>query len=144
GMPRLQAQFTDADTGTLAYTLITPAGGRVEMRQVGTGVYESADSTYTQLTFSGSTPVVRTTDGTQYVFGTQSGAEWRCTLIEDRNGNYISASYDASTGHLTSITDTLNRVITFHYYADGNLDNITQTWGGATHYYAMFFYGSVT
>lgn len=145
GLPRLQSQFVDADTGAAAYTMITPSGGRVEMRQTGTaGVYESADSTYTQLTFSGSVPVVRTTDGTQYVFGTAVSGEWRCTLIEDRNGNYISASYDGATGHLLSIADTLGRVVNLNYYGDGNLWTITQTWGGATHTYATFVYGSVT
>jgi YD repeat-containing protein len=111
--------------------MITPSGGRSEIRQVGSsGVYESADGSFNQLTFSGSTPVVRTTDGTQYIFGTALSGEWRCTQIEDRNGNYVYASYDTSNGHIQSITDTLGRVINFGYDGDGNLYNITQTWGG--------------
>jgi len=145
GLPRLQAQFVDSDAGTNAYLMVTPSGGRVEMRQVGsTSVYESAEGSYTQLTFSGTTPVVRTTDGTQFIFETQAGAEWRCTKIEDRNGNYISATYDATTGHIATITDTLGRVVNFTYYSDGNLDTIAQTWGSVTHSWAKFVYKSIT
>ncbi len=146
-LPRLQAQFFNSDAGPYSYIMVEPSGGRVEMRQTGTsGVYESADSTYTQLTFSGSTPVVRTTDGTQYIFGTQvtGGSEWRCTQIKDRNGNYISAGYDAPTGHLLTVTDTLGRAVNFHYNADGTLNDIEQSWGGSSHYYAWFSYGTVT
>jgi RHS repeat-associated protein len=143
GLPRLQTQYLNTDANAYAYIMITPEGGRVEMRQVGSSnVYESADSSYTQLTFSGSTPVVRTTDGTQYVFATAVAGERRCTTIEDRNGNYISATYDANNGHVLTITDTLSRTINFGYDGDGNLYNITQTWGGVTHWWAVFIYGS--
>jgi RHS repeat-associated protein len=145
GLPRLQSQYYDSDDGSYAYILVTPEGGREEMKQAGTGVFESADSSHTQLTFSGTTPVVRTTDGTQYVFGTQvtGGAEWRCTTVEDRNGNYISATYDASTGHVLTMTDTLGRSVHFNYNADGTLGTITQLWGGVWHTYVTFVYGSV-
>jgi hypothetical protein len=69
-LPRLQSQFLNLGVNAYAYIMLTPSGGRIEMRRTGTaGVYESADSNYTQLTFSGGIPVVRTTDGTQYVFG---------------------------------------------------------------------------
>jgi RHS repeat-associated protein len=44
---------------------------------------------------------------------------------------------------LLSITDTLGRVITFVYYADGNLQTIRQTWAGVTHDWATFYYGQV-
>jgi RHS repeat-associated protein len=146
GLPRLQGQYIDADSGALSFDLITPSGGRVGMRlNSTTGAYESADSTYTQLTYSGSTPVVRTTDGTQYVFGVAvaGGAEWRCTTVEDRNGNYISASYDSSTGHLLSVTDTLGRSVHFNYNSDGTLGTITQLWGGTWHTYVTFVYTTI-
>jgi len=143
GLPRLQDQFIDSDAGVYAYMMVTPSGGRVVMRyNASTGTYESADSGYTQLTFSGATPIVRTSDGTQYVFGTHVNGEYRCTTIEDRNGNYISATYDGSNGHILTITDTLGRVLNFGYDGDGNLYNITQTWGGTTHAYATFIYTS--
>ena len=142
-MPRLQAGYWDQDENASAYTLITSSGDRVEMKQVGSSnIYESADSGYTQLTYS-TLPVVRTADGTQYQFGVSVNSEWRCTRIEDRNGNYISATYNTSNGHLLTMTDTLGRVLNFNYYTDGNLDNITQTWGGVTHTWAMFYYTTV-
>jgi RHS repeat-associated protein len=143
GLPRLQQKFLDSDSGAYAYIMITPSGGRVQMKQTGTaGVYESADSTYTQLT-EGAAPVVRATDGTQYIFGQSLSGEWRCTQVKDRNGNYISASYDPTTGHVTSMTDTLNRQVNFNYNATTHLlETITQTWNGATHTYATFNYGT--
>jgi RHS repeat-associated protein len=145
GMPRLQQKFLNTDANLYAYIMVTPSGGRVEMRQTGTaGVYESSDSTYTQLT-EGAAPVVRTTDGVQYVFGQSVSGEWRCTQVKDRNGNYISASYDPTTGHVTSITDTLGRQVNFNYNATTQLlETITQTWGGSTHVYAYFYYGTNT
>src|SRR5881409_3310756 len=71
----------------------SPSGGRVEMRQVGTSnIYESQDSSYTQLTDNGTSgAIVRTTDGTQFSFTPVTvNNEYRCTQIKDRNGNYIS------------------------------------------------------
>ncbi|MGI8838871.1 MAG: S8 family serine peptidase [Pyrinomonadaceae bacterium] len=144
GLPRLQSQYYDYDDGTYAYPLITSSGGRVQMKQTGTsGVYESSDSTYTQLSFSGSIPIVKTTDGTQYWFETQVGSEWRCTRIQDRNGNYISATYNTSNGHILTITDTLARVLNFNYDGNGNLSTITQTWNGVSRTWATFIYGTV-
>ncbi|MDQ3803050.1 MAG: hypothetical protein M3416_04255 [Acidobacteriota bacterium] len=150
GLPRLQARHLNSDTNTHAYILITPSGGRVELKQVGTdNIYEARDGSFIQLTFEGTaaTPVVRIMDGTQYRFGTKVGAEWRCTQIKDRNGNYISATYNATNGHLLTMTDTLGRVVTLNYNADGNLSSVTQTWGTAaapvTHTYATFTYGTV-
>ncbi len=63
--------------------------------------------------------------------------------IKDRNGNYLSASYDTNNGHLLTITDTLGRVVSFEHDGDGNLTAVRQTWGGATHYWATFYYGQV-
>ena len=252
GLPTLQQKFYESQAGTLAYLMVTPSGGRVEMREVGVGVYESADGSYTQLkenstyysivarhsgmsaavagssmvngaqivqwpnpgtgdtnfewqvvpTDSGyyklvnhhsgkvaavaaisqvnganvvqwdwadgatnmqwqvvslgtgyykliarhsgkvlrvaggsmnqganlqqwtDTPAatyqqwqflpvspnitVRTSDGTQYTFTKVTvNNEYRCTQIKDRNGNYITATYDLNNGHLQTITDTL-------------------------------------
>jgi RHS repeat-associated protein len=144
GLPRLQSQYFDTDEGAYSYLLITPSGGRVQLKQVGTSsVYESSDSTYTQLTFSGSTPIIRAKDGTQYIYGVAVAGEWRCTQIKDRNGNYISASYNTTNGHLLNVTDTLGRVINFNYDASGNLSTLTQTWGGTSHSWVTFIYTTV-
>ena len=51
GFPTVQRKVFDAQTAKNAYLLITPAGHRVELRQVGTSnIYEAADSSYLQLT----------------------------------------------------------------------------------------------
>ncbi len=147
GFPTLQQKFTDSDTGgSIAFIMVLPSGARVAMQQVGTTtVYESQDSTYTQLTDNGASgALVRTTDGTQFTFTHVTiNNEYRCTQIKDRNGNYISANYDATNGHILSITDTLNRVVNFIYDGNNNLQFIRQTWASGTHDWATFYYGEV-
>jgi RHS repeat-associated protein len=146
GLPTLQQRFLNSQTGIWAYMMVTPSGGRVELRQVGTSnVYESQDSSYAQLNISdANTPVIRMTDGTQYTF-TPAGInnEYRCREIKDRNGNFISATYNSTNGHLQTITDTLGRVVEFVYDTDSNLQAIRQSWGGVWHDWATFNYGQV-
>ena len=145
GLPTLQQKFLNSQTNIWAYIMVTPSGGRVELRQVGTStIYEAQDGSYTQLNVSDvNAPFVRTTNGTQYTF-TPAGInnEYRCTEIKDRNGNYISATY-TTNGHLQTITDTLGRVVEFVYYTDGNLQAIRQNWSGVWHNWATFNYGQV-
>ena len=146
GLPTLQQRFLNPQTGIHAYMMVTPSGGRVELRQVGTSnIYESQDSSYTQLDVSNSSaPIVRTTDGTQLTFTPVTiNSEYRCREIKDRNGNYISATYNTTNGHLLTITDTLGRVITFVYDSSSNLQAIRQTWNGVAHDWATFNYGEV-
>ena len=146
GLPILQQKFLNSQTGIWAYIMVTPSGGRVELRQVGTSnIYESQDSNYTQLDASNlDALLVRTTNGTRFKFEPVSiNSEFRCTEIKDRNGNYISATYNSTTGHLLTITDTLGRVINFVYDGNNNLQAIRQTWAGAAHDWATFSYGQV-
>ncbi|HEU4872448.1 MAG TPA: S8 family peptidase, partial [Pyrinomonadaceae bacterium] len=146
GLPTLQQRFFNSQTGIYAYMLITPSGGRVELRQVGqSNIYESQDSSYAQLDASSQTSMLlRTTDGTQFTFEPVTiNSEYRCTQIKDRNGNYISASYNSNNGHLLTITDTMGRQITFVYNSDNNLQAIQQSWGGNNHNWATFNYGQV-
>ena len=132
----------------MADMMVTSSGGRVEMRQVGTStVYESADGGYTQLIENtDGTKTVRTTDGTQLTFAPTTDVTvlgYRCTQIKDCNGNYLSATYDGSNGHLLTATDTLGRVLTFDY-PSGNLEAIKQTWDTGAHSWATFAYTSLT
>ena len=146
GLPTMQQRFYNPITGIWAYILVTPSGERVELRQVGTETnYESQDSTYARLDASNvNAMLVRTTDGTQLKFEPVTiNSEFRCTEIKDRNGNYISATYNSTNGHLLTITDTLGRVVTFAYNGDNNLEAIRQTWAGVTHNWATFSYGQV-
>ncbi len=129
GFPTVQRKTFDAQTAKNAYLLITPSGHRIELRQTtSSAVYEAADSSYLQLTETGGILLVRSTDGTQLTFA-EANNEYRCTQIKDRNGNYISVNYNAQ-GQITTITDTLGRVITFHYDLNSNLISITQAWHG--------------
>jgi RHS repeat-associated protein len=146
GFPVLQQRFLNSQTGSYAYLLVTPSGGRVELRQVGTSnIYESQDSEYSQLDVTtASAPVLRTSDGTKFTFmQVNVNGEFRCTRITDRNGNKISANYNATNGHLLDVTDTLGRVVTFVYDATSNLQAIRQTWNGVAHDWATFNYGDV-
>lgn len=146
GLPTLQQKYLNALTNTNAYMLVLPSGARVELRQVGTtNTYEAQDGSYTQLDATNpSAPIVRTTDGTQLTFMSVTvNSEFRCTQVKDRNGNYISATYNTTNGHLLTMTDTLGRLISFVYDAGDNLSAIRQTWAGVTHDWATFSYGQV-
>ena len=146
GLPILQQRFLNSQTGIYAYLMVTPSGSRVELRQVGSSnIYESQDSSYTQLDVStANAPVVRTTDGTQFTFTpVTNDSEFRCSQIKDRNGNYISATYNTTTGHLLNLTDTLGRVVSFIYDLSDNLVAIRQTWNGTAHDWATFNYVQV-
>jgi YD repeat-containing protein len=146
GLPTLQQRFLNSQTGIYAYMMVTPSGGRVELRQIGSSnIYESQDSSYTQLDVSDPNALlVRTTDGTQLTFNPVTiNSEYRCTQIKDRNGNYLSAAHNTTNGHLTSVTDTLGRTVSFNYDANSNLQSISQSWAGGAHYWATFNYGEV-
>lgn len=126
GFPVVQQRFFNRQTGRYAYLLLTPSGGRVELRQIaaGSGTYEAADSSYLQLQEQSGGLLVRATDGTQMLMVAING-EYRCIQIKDRNGNYLSAAYDAQ-GNFTSVTDTLGRTIEFDYDLYQNLIAIRQ------------------
>jgi len=145
GFPAIQEKFFDAQAGDNVYLLI--GGSRVSLRQIGTSnVYEAADSSYLQLIDNGGSLLVRATDGTQLSY-LKFNNEWRCTQIKDRNGNYITVNYNW-LGHITTITDTLARVITFNYDSNQNLLSISQGWtvNGApqTHNWATFGWATKT
>jgi RHS repeat-associated protein len=144
GLPLLQPRFYNAEAGVYSYMLVTPAGGRIELRQVGgSNTYEAADGSYTQMSDYGTGwAVVRTGDGTVLSFGPLAAGEMRCTQIKDRNGNFISLYYDGA-GKLAQITDTLGRALLFHYDGNNRLNSITQQRGASTYYWATFVYGDV-
>src|SRR6267142_1761568 len=140
GFPTVQEVFFDAQAGVNVRPLITSSGRRVELRQIGSSnVYEAADSSYLQLIDYGSSLTVRSTDGTQMSY-VKLQDEWRCTQIEDRNGNYITVNNDWR-GDIANLTDTLGRVITFNYDGNANLISITQN--GRTQPWVTFGWGTV-
>jgi RHS repeat-associated protein len=137
GFPIVQHRFQNSNTGFWSYLMITPSGGRVELRQVGSSnLYESYDGSYAQLTDDGAGGlVVVTGDGTRSSF-TDTGSNYVCTQIKDRNGNFVSVGYSGTVP--VSATDTVGRVISFNYM-NGFLSSITQ--GG--HTWASFNYNSI-
>ncbi len=145
GFATIQGPYFDAKVAKNVYVLVTSSGSRVELRQVGTSsTYEAGDSSYLQL-IAGSTLLLRSTDGTQLSYAKFGNAEWLATAVEDRNGNFISVSYDWR-GDIASVTDTLGRIINFNYDANANLSTITQTWQvngvSQAHTWASFGWGT--
>src|SRR5262249_39938281 len=49
-----------------------------------------------------------------------------------------------SLAEIRTVTETLGRVINFNYDGFNHLNSITQTWGGQTHTWATFAYGTQT
>jgi YD repeat-containing protein len=133
----VQRRGFDARTARNAYLLITAAGQRVELRQVGTAnVYEAADSSYLQLTDNSPNLLLRATDGTQLSF-VEIDNEYRCTQVKDRNGNYLTINHNA-LGQITTVTDALARVLNFNYDTNANLLSLTQNWNGDVHEWVSF------
>jgi YD repeat-containing protein len=131
-----------------SYMMVTPDGGRTEFLQQGVSNYfETVDSSFTQLKILGNsspnspvediTMTVTTTDGTQMSYVWDTGA-YRCTKIKDRNGNFITNTY--TDGRLTTVTDTLGRVVTVNYNNENYPTTITQAWNTGTHTWATLSY----
>jgi YD repeat-containing protein len=141
GFPVIQAPYHNSQTGKNSYLLITPSGAHVDLRQVGTSnVYEAEDSSSLQLINDGGNLTLRPTDGSQFSYTLING-QYFCYQIKDRNGNFITISYQ-SDGRINTITDTLGRIVTFVYDAFSNLTEITQQWvvngQTVTHKWATF------
>jgi YD repeat-containing protein len=143
GFPTVQRKFFDAQTARNVYLLITAAGKRVELRQVGSSnIYEAADSSYLRLTDNGSL-LVQSTNGASLTL-TYFNGEYHCTQVKDRNGNYLTINYN-SLGQITTIVDTLARLITFNYDGNANLLSITQSWAGQpSHQWVSFGWSTRT
>ena len=142
--PVIEGPYWNDQAGTNFFLMVTPSGGRVELRYVGVvntyDTYESQDSAHLQLQIDDSThALVRPTDGTRMSF-TLSNSFWRCNEIKDRNGNFLTITHNAA-GDLWSVVDTLNRTITVTYDGNGNIQTVDQTWNGVVHHWATFGWG---
>ena len=146
GFPTIEPQYYNSQAQVNAYLMVTPAGSHVELRQVATNVFESADSSYLQLTVDNptNTLTLRTTDGTQmkYEFSSYANA-YRCTEIKDRNGNYITVTY-TSFGGINTIRDTLSRLLTFNYDNYNHPVSISELSSGLQVIWVSFGYTNVT
>jgi YD repeat-containing protein len=145
GFPVIQQLHYNSETGKQGYLLISPDGRRTELRRVANSMlFESADSSHVLLDTNEMT--LRTADGMQLSY-VAVGAQFQCTQIKDRNGNFITIEY--VSGRLDKAIDTLGRQIRFNYDGAGLLTSITQTWNQGqpnqtTHRWAEFTYADTT
>jgi YD repeat-containing protein len=137
--------FGSPAQGPTAITYIDATGARHRFED---GI--SVDSTDLRLGFTSGAYTITSTDGTKIIFGKKNvrllnnvsderfcpgnGIERRtcpvndvlyfATKIIDRNGNFIQINYSTYGPHITSIVDTLDRVIEFQYDSDDHLRSI--------------------
>ena len=129
----------NSTTNRVAYTVITPSGEAVEMVKV-IGQYETYDaenSSYLRLKFDTAQTawILTAANGTQFIYG-------QTLQIKDRNGNRITATYDAN-GLMDTITDTLGRQILLEYGEFFELLKVKQVWNGVTKVLAQFDYTNI-
>jgi RHS repeat-associated protein len=138
-------------SGQTSYLLTEPDGTKRELRPSSGTTYVSVDSSY--IDWNSSTLILRRKDGTHWTYQQVPSATtfYRPVKILDTNGNYISIAYSTATGAdkqaISTITDTVNRVVTFNYDTSSNpkLQNITVTpQGGAARTVASFTWAALT
>ncbi len=141
GFPEIEPGYSY--DGVYSYVVTLPSGYRVPMRRViggGSAKYEATDGLYMYLKMGG-TAILYMPDGTQYSYGDYSyvSGSYRCSQVKDSNGNRINIAY--GTYGISTITDTLGRVLTFSYDPTyGHLLQITQNWMGQPRVLAQFDY----
>jgi hypothetical protein len=131
-------------TGQTSYTLTEPDGGQRELRFISGTTYNSVDSSY--MDWNTSSLLLRRKDGARWTYQLVTGTTfYRPIKIQDTNGNYVSIVYSTASGAdkqaIATITDTVNRVVTFLYdtSATPRLQTITVTPpGGAAKTVAYF------
>ena len=89
--------------------------------------YTSIDGANIKLIDNDNLKVVRTSDGTRYIFVRYPDGEFRCASIKDPSGASLSLLYTANGLMLHGVVDSAGRTITFNYATDG-IKSITQTW----------------
>src|SRR3977135_503305 len=91
--------------------------------------YTSVDGANIQLIDNDNMKVVRTGDGTRYIFVRYPDGEFRCASIRDSSGASLNLLYTANGLLLHGVVDSAGRTITFNYASDG-ITSLTQTWMG--------------
>ena len=89
--------------------------------------YNSIDGSNIKLVDNDNMKVVRTSDGTKYIFVRYPDGEFRCASIRDHGGASLNLLYTANGLLLHGLVDSSGRTITFNYASDG-IRSITQTW----------------
>jgi RHS repeat-associated protein len=128
GFGLMEGPFTGG-SGAQAYLLTEPDGTKRELRLSSGTIFVSADASF--MDWNTATHVLRRKNGAQWTYQ-QVGTTtfYRPVQIKDANGNYISIAYSTATGAdkqaIATITDTLNRVVSFNYDAGNRLTAIVQ------------------
>ena len=89
--------------------------------------YTSIDGSNIKLIDNDNMKVVRTSDGTKYIFVRYADGEFKCASIRDPSGASLNLLYTANGLLLHGLVDSSGRTITFNYASDG-IRSITQTW----------------
>jgi YD repeat-containing protein len=154
GFPVIEAPYYDTDKGVYVFLMVGTDGSRKEFRDSGSFYYDSADSSYGQLftddwdektAYEDIHMTLTLADGTKMNYAWYGG-KFQPNEIKDRNGNYITITYNGSGG-VDTVTDTLGRVVSVNYDSGGYPTSITQSWKGtngsgtsSTHTWASFHY----
>ena len=80
-----------------------------------------------ELQDRGTTKVLKTTDGTKYLFVRYPDDEFRCAMIRDTSGRTLNMLYTANGLLLRGLVDSSGRTVTFNYGRQG-IESVTQTW----------------
>jgi RHS repeat-associated protein len=130
------------------YKLIEPDGTIRQLNLVSGTEYESNEGAY--VDWYSSTLTLYRPDGTQWTYQQSSTIKtvYMPVKIEDTNGNYISVVYSTAANvdpqAISTITDTLGRVITFNYNSSGELISIAgPALGGGNKTYVSFSWAQI-
>lgn len=135
--------------GSFGFTLTEADGTRRQLTYVTGTTFEANDGSFIRYVGGSAFGTLYYPDGTIVSYGAGGGG-YRLypTRITDRNGNYILISYAGTNGvgpKISSILDTLERYITFHYASNGDLVTITAPGLGTTDRQMMrFYYADIT
>ena len=80
-----------------------------------------------QLVEKSGMKVVKTADGTSYLFTQYPDGEFRCSTIKQVNGPTLFLLYTANGLVLHGVSDSSGRSVTFNYGKNG-MQSLTQTW----------------
>ena len=110
--------FEGSVTGTDTVSVALPNGSVEQFARSGS-TYTPQDSRSVFVKNADNTYTLTTKDQYSYGFNSSGWLIW----MKDRNGNTVNITVDSS-GKVQSITDTVGRVHTVTYNAQGLIDNI--------------------
>ena len=101
----------------VAFIELTPA----------TSARSYSSTTGIELLDRDSMKIVKTADGTKYLFIRYPDDEFRCASIKEPTGVTLNLLYTANGLSLHGVVDSIGRSVTFNYGKQG-IESLTQTW----------------